>query len=197
MAAAACHAPLQRQSKPENFYDSTGCSSSSNIGNGNAAVTGNCSSRGRQAAAASLAALWHHSRHAKLSMLHINTALSMLPSLCEFRVSGGATLAPAARLLVCFTGSLQLQIANNVAEPFWPCGRHGRTKWQVASGKRHVACGMGNEAGNRPCVVTCQVKRLCLASREQRAGRSLNCTLRRNFHQTFRSLPLLLLLETQ
>lgn len=51
----ACHAPLQRQSKPENFYDSTGSSSSrsnssssSNIGNGNAAVTGNCSSRGRQ-----------------------------------------------------------------------------------------------------------------------------------------------------
>lgn len=59
-------------------------------------------------------------------MLHINTVLSMLLLLrvCRERERDrerdrDATLAPAARLLVCCTGSLQLEIANNVAEPFW------------------------------------------------------------------------------
>lgn len=75
-----------RQSKPENFYDlpvnssnssssGSGGNSSSNISNGNVGVTGN-GNKMRQWLQQQ-AALWHHSRHAKLSMLHINTALSM------------------------------------------------------------------------------------------------------------------------
>lgn len=84
------------------------------------------------------------SRHAKLSMLHINTALSMLLFLLQLLlllpvpvpvplVVVAIWLEGAARLLVYFSGSISLQPgrnrANNVAAPccsspeIYPCHR--------------------------------------------------------------------------